>query len=87
MLVCSRCAGIYAGAALGVFWWGKIPQTIGKWLVISTSGLMVTQVLLQTYWLGIRHPQRLLTGVLLGLVAGALLGSALSRKDESREDP
>lgn len=77
MLVCSRCAGIYAGMALGALLPG-IPwlRSHGRWLVGMAAALMVVDVLLQGLgWYGPSHVSRLCTGVLVGWLGAAFLFS------------
>lgn len=77
MPLCSRCAGIFAGVALGAI--VARPhfdlRAARIWLVVA-SALMVADVLAQDH--GIHpmwHSTRLLTGAALGYVVGAALVS------------
>lgn len=82
MPVCSRCAGIYLGLALGaVLLWPKptIPQA--RWGLLATGLVMLADVVTQD--MGIHpvwHPTRLLTGALLGWVASSALMAAIRRE-------
>jgi len=73
MVVCSRCAGIYAGLVLGVFF--ALPSQNFKWfrqLMFLALFLMGLDVLTQD--LGLRppwHATRITTGLLLGFVLAA----------------
>lgn len=73
MVVCSRCAGIYSGLVLGVFF--ALPSQNFKWfrqLMFLALFLMGLDVLTQD--LGLRppwHATRLSTGFLLGFVLAA----------------
>jgi uncharacterized membrane protein len=86
MLVCSRCAGIYAGIALGVV--ACIPR---KWLphgrVIVLGALLAMVLDVATQDLGLHapwHPIRLATGLAIGWAASAFMFGALA-KDAARE--
>lgn len=80
MLVCSRCAGIYAGVALAAL----LPTFTrlaphGRRLVAVALLAMAADVLLQD--LGLRppsHPLRLATGLFAGWSATAFLFAALA---------
>ncbi len=79
MLVCSRCAGIYAGVALGALapaphrW---VPQA--RRLLCAAAVPLLADVLLQaTGMMPILHATRLATGALAGWLASALLFAAL----------
>jgi uncharacterized membrane protein len=81
MVVCSRCAGIYLGLALGV----ALPLP-GRWLphgralVLLALGLAALDVITQD--LGLHppfHPTRLATGLLLGWSGCAFLMGTLRR--------
>ena len=84
MMVCSRCAGIYLGVAVGV--WSPFHISIAHFrvLLIATLALMSGHVLLQNLWLGVHHPVRLSTGLLLGGLLGALLSAAIRNMTEQR---
>jgi uncharacterized membrane protein len=79
MLVCSRCAGLYAGVALGALL--PLPRRLlprGRALVLGA--IAVTLVDIVTQDLGLHpplHPVRLATGLLLGWSASGFMFSAL----------
>ena len=77
MMVCSRCAGIYLGIALGVWSPFRISVTHVRVLLVLALTVMTGHVVLQHLWLGIHHPVRLATGLLLGGLLGALLSVAI----------
>ena len=84
MVVCSRCVGIYSGIGLGV-WWPRVLSTRAiRWGLVTTFLLVLSQVVLQEFWLGIHHAPRLATGAVVGLAMGVMLGSALSQIKRSR---
>lgn len=87
MLVCSRCAGLYAGAMLGALW--PMPRTAFARLrvvLISVAALAVLDVVLQDlHLLPIGHARRVVTGLLLGWAPAAAMSRALS--DEGRAAP
>ena len=81
MVVCSRCAGIYAGVALGALLPAPpalLPRL--RWLIPLSAAPMLLDVALQTAgayapW----HPSRLLTGAVFGLVVASGCSGALKR--------
>lgn len=91
MLVCSRCAGIYAGLALG----GLLPalpflRRHGRAVVFASGVLMLADVLAQHFGtIPIWHPSRLVTGFLFGVSVSAfvvaVLVEELSRKRRAHE--
>ena len=80
MVVCSRCAGVFAGIAVGAI--APLPRSlvsIGRALVLGAVGLAALDVITQD--LGLHapfHPTRLATGVLLGYSATAFLFATLA---------
>ncbi|HLP03737.1 MAG TPA: DUF2085 domain-containing protein [Opitutaceae bacterium] len=79
MLVCSRCAGIYAGVVLGALIpvprrWVPHARTL---LCVAAVPLLADVILQATGAMPIRHATRLATGVLAGWMASALLFAAL----------
>ena len=85
MLVCSRCAGLYAGVALGALFpyplrW--LPR--GRALVLGSLALALADVVTQD--LGLHppfHPVRLATGLLLGFCASGFMFGALRTEEAS----
>jgi len=81
MVVCSRCAGIYAGMALGAL----MPSCAflarrGRLLLVLALGAMLLDVLLQDG--GMRpssHVMRLSTGFFVGWSASAFLFASLEK--------
>ena len=86
MVVCSRCAGVYLGVALGVAL--PLPRRrirYGRGLVIAAIALATLDVITQD--LGLHapfHPVRLATGLLLGWTGCAFLIGTL-RSERARE--
>jgi uncharacterized membrane protein len=81
MLVCSRCAGIYAGMAIGALLpsFGLLVRH-GRRLLLVALGAMLLDVLLQDA--GLRpssHISRLSTGLLVGWSASAFLFATLGK--------
>ena len=68
MPVCSRCAGVFAGLAVGaVIARPRLPMPAWRALLMAAVALMVADVITQD--LGLRplwHPARIATGFLLG---------------------
>ena len=85
MMVCSRCAGIYLGVAMGV--WSPFQLSIAHFRVLLVAALilMAGHVGLQNLWLGIHHPIRLTTGLILGGLLGALLSVAIRNMTETKD--
>lgn len=79
MPVCSRCAGIFSGLALGAaFAWPRIPIRVARYALVIAGLIMLADVVTQD--LGIHppwHATRLLTGGLLGWVASSALVTAI----------
>jgi uncharacterized membrane protein len=82
MLVCSRCAGLYLGAALGALvflpprW---LPH--GRALVLGALAAMVVAVAAQDLGhLPPSHPLRLATGLALGWTASAFMFASIVRR-------
>jgi uncharacterized membrane protein len=85
MVVCSRCAGVYAGVALGAV----IPLasrwlTHGRAFVLASVVLALVDVVTQD--LGLHppfHPTRLATGFLMGYAASAFMVGWIRRDARS----
>lgn len=84
MLVCSRCAGVYAGVMLGALW--PMPRAVFARLrpvLVAIAALAVLDVALQDlHVLPVGHARRLATGLLLGWAPAAAMTRALL--DEAR---
>lgn len=80
MLVCSRCAGIYAGVALGALL--PAPATLrrhGRWWLAVAGALLLADVLLLKFEvLPVLHGTRLATGALAGWCASAFMFACLT---------
>ncbi|MEP7120593.1 MAG: DUF2085 domain-containing protein [Byssovorax sp.] len=87
MVVCSRCAGLYLGVAIGVPL--PLPRRwlpYGRAMVMSAIGIAALDVLTQD--LGLHapfHPVRVATGLLLGWTACAFMMGTL-RTGRSRSE-
>jgi uncharacterized membrane protein len=80
MVVCSRCAGLYLGVAVGVAL--PLPKRLlpyGRALVIAAVAIAALEVLAQDLGLHAApfHPTRLATGLLLGWTACAFMMGTL----------
>ena len=80
MVVCSRCAGLYVGVAIGVAL--PLPRLLlpyGRKLVIGAVAIATLEVLAQDLGLHAApfHPTRLATGLLLGWTACAFMMGTL----------
>lgn len=77
MPLCSRCAGLLLGAALGALI--RRPQLQGARLTVALTfgaGVMFLHVIAQEAgWIAVHHPSRLATGLLLGWVASVGLAT------------
>jgi uncharacterized membrane protein len=86
MVVCSRCAGLFAGLAVGAFApLGARLFPHGRTLVVASIALATIDVVTQD--LGLHppfHPMRLVTGFLMGWTATAFFFAALLREFEAR---
>lgn len=86
MLVCSRCAGIYAGAAVGAL----LPalgfmRRYGRLSVILATVLMCADVAAQRLgWMPVWHPSRLGTGLLVGLSISTFVFALLGEERQTR---
>ena len=82
MPVCSRCAGIFAGAAVGaLFAWPRVELRRGRIALGVAVFLTALDVLLQDAGVHpVWHSSRLATGALLGYVAALTLTSILARE-------
>lgn len=83
MLVCSRCAGLYAGVMLGAI--AAMPQSLYarlRPLLIVVALVAIAEVVVQDlHWLPLSHARRLVTGFLLGWAPAAALSRALATRD------
>lgn len=86
MLVCSRCAGLYAGVALGAL----LPAPCfllhrGRTLVLTAAGLLLAELLLQKAGLlPLLHSTRLASGLALGWIASAFMFATLRQEQRNR---
>jgi uncharacterized membrane protein len=89
MPVCSRCAGIFGGLALGiVLAWPRMNLKQARIAMVAAGGLMLADVLAQDFgWHPIWHATRLLTGGLLGYLAAAALVAAIARERVAAAPP
>ena len=82
MPLCSRCAGIFSGLALGAaLCWPRLTLPRARLALLAAGLLMLGDVLTQD--LGVHpmwHATRLATGALLGWVASAALMAAIMRE-------
>ena len=82
MPLCSRCAGIFAGLALGVLLcWPRPTLKQARFALLGAGLLMVADIVTQDVgYHPMWHSTRLLTGGLLGYVAATALMSAIMRE-------
>jgi len=82
MPLCSRCAGIFAGLALGaLICRPRIALKQARIALLGAGLLMVADIVAQDMgWHPMWHWTRLLTGALLGYVAAVALMSAIIRE-------
>lgn len=88
MPLCSRCAGIFAGIALGaVVARPRLSLRAWRIVLLATAAIMVAEVLTQDLGLHpVFHPTRIATGVALGYaMAAAFTTSVLVRRGAPRE--
>src|SRR5262249_1695846 len=76
MPVCSRCAGIFAGVALGALLaWPRLSIHISRAVSLASGALMAADVFAQDYGL---HPFSHVTRLVTGGLFGYTLASALA---------
>jgi uncharacterized membrane protein len=82
MPICSRCAGIFGGLALGMLLcWPRPTIARGRWALGGAALLMLADVLAQDLGLHpLWHSTRLATGALLGYLAAVILIAAIARE-------
>jgi uncharacterized membrane protein len=90
MPVCSRCAGVFAGVAVGALLLRpRLSAAAWRWVITATVALMALDVATQD--LGVHpvwHATRLLTGALFGYALAAACVLALQREaTEETADP
>ena len=89
MVICSRCAGIYAGLAAGVLMvWPRRWLRHTRVLLLVAVLPMVIDVLCQALgaydpW----HPRRLFTGAFFGVLLGGCVATSISSPRESPAHP
>jgi uncharacterized membrane protein len=87
MVVCSRCAGVFAGVAIGALL--ALPQRllpVGRALVIGAVALATLDVITQDVGLHPPfHPVRLATGLAMGWTGSAFLVASLAREARARD--
>ena len=82
MPVCSRCAGLLGGLALGALIARPLPTRktswtlLGKALLLMMADIITQDMGLHPVW----HSSRLLTGLLVGYVASIALVAAMRRR-------
>jgi uncharacterized membrane protein len=81
MPLCSRCAGIFTGLAMGALLvWPRLDIKRARWLLLGAGLLMLADVVTQELlWRPPWHTTRLITGIALGWIASAALMSAIIR--------
>lgn len=88
MPVCSRCAGIFTGLALGALVaWPRLRLRTARWAILGAGLLLVADVAAQDLdWHPMWHWSRLSTGALLGYIMACALVAAIvrERKGEPR---
>lgn len=82
MPVCSRCAGIFAGVALGALAaWPLLSPRGYRWTITLAALLMLADVVAQDAGLhALWHPGRLATGMAFGYAVGAACVSLVRQR-------
>ncbi len=82
MPLCSRCAGIFAGVALGALVvWPQLPARAWRWAITAAAGGMVLDVVTQDLGLHpVWHATRLASGLAFGYALAAACVLALRRE-------
>jgi len=85
MPLCSRCAGIFAGVALGAaIARPRLPLSRWRWVIAATGALMVLDVVMQDAGFHpVWHETRVLTGALFGVAIAVTCVTALRGKTVS----
>lgn len=73
MPLCSRCAGIFGGVALGaIVARPRVSMSVWRWVLGLSAAIMIIEVATQDSGIHpVFHPTRLLTGVFLGYAMAA----------------
>jgi uncharacterized membrane protein len=81
MPLCSRCAGIFLGLALGIaVAWPRLSLRATRYALLGAGLLMLADVVTQDLGIhGVWHVTRLATGGLLGYVCASALVAAIVR--------
>lgn len=89
MPLCSRCAGIFAGVALGaVLMRPRLALAVWRWIIAATGVLMALEVVAQDAGLHpIWHPTRVLSGLLFGYALAVTCVTALRGPHPSALSP
>jgi uncharacterized membrane protein len=82
MAVCSRCAGIYAGIAIGAILPPlRFMTRHGRAAIWTAFSIVLLDVIIQNYMLhSVNHFSRVATGIIAGWAASAFLFSSLEPK-------
>jgi uncharacterized membrane protein len=88
MPLCSRCAGIFAGVAVGALAvWPRISSRAWRWVITAAAGSMVLDVATQDFGIHpVWHAARLATGFAFGYALAAACILAL-RREAGMEPP
>ena len=89
MPLCSRCAGIFGGIALGaIVAWPRLSLRTWRPVLIVTAAIMVAEVITQDLGLHpVFHPTRIATGVLLGYAMAAAFTTSVLLRPAARPEP
>ena len=90
MPVCSRCAGLLGGLALGAWIARPLPTRKTSWVLLGVALLlMMADIITQDMGLHpVWHSSRLLTGLVVGYLASIALVSAMIRRNtQAAPDP
>ena len=87
MPVCSRCAGIFAGVAVGALAaWPALSPRAWRLAITAASLIMLADVMTQDAGLHpVWHPARIATGLLFGYALAAACVTLLARPGTTRD--
>jgi uncharacterized membrane protein len=89
MLICSRCAGLYLGVAIGALvpLAGFFLRHARRALALAVGATVLDVVTQDLHLHAPNHPVRLATGFALGFVASAFMLGTILREQRAKQKP